>query len=872
MRGERHPVVLVVDDDPAILASLNRGLSRSGYVVILADSGQAALDAVEASTPDLVLLDIVMPGPADGYEVCRALRARSGMELTPIVFVTALDTDEDEARAFTAGGTAFFRKPFELADLVAEVEKHLETREVWTQAAVPESHWSDWVDPEAFARFKAYLLEARSGQAVADDVITDLTGSDVYELARLLNLPEAQIARHIGLFLDLPFLSRVNSSDLALGVLPPTYCERNLVVPIQASGDEVAVVLANPFNWELLETLNRTLWRGSKPQVSITSPDVVRQLFEDPADGLVHVPDAIAGEDGGAPAGEDVFRATNELLRAAVAERASDLHIEPKDRHTLIRFRIDGDMQDVRTLDRSLASKLISRFKALADMDIAERRKPQDGSVEVFIDSRRLKLRLATSATSDGETLVIRLLEPTQSSQPLERLGMDTAQVALLSSMANRHQGMILIVGPTGCGKSTTVFSLLSRVDGQTRSIISVEDPVEYRIPFANQQQVNDKAGVTFESLLRSAMRQDPDILFLGEVRDPFSAKASLDFASSGHLTVSTLHSANATTAIFRLERLGIARASMADSLLGIVAQKLVKKLCPHCKEVGPIELEERQILADFTDTIPEIVARPIGCRACRETGYLGREAVNEIMRFDAVLSEMVRAGASISRIRQFCVDRGDFMIYQHAVDKVRELSCSPHDVHQLVLLEEMRFREASDVRKTMGLDATNVGRAPAEALPEPAVRAPGPTLAAAPTVPPAERPGAASTGGPTVLLVEDDPVAQKIARGILTTGGFHVTTAADGVEALLALGHGDFDVVVSDINMPNLDGLKLLEMLMAKGMAVPVLFLTSEMSSEVEARVLSAGAADFIRKPINPEILMGRVKNALGRPRAATA
>ncbi len=668
MRKRKHPVILVVDDDQAILASLDRGLSRSGYEVILADCGEAALDAVQDSTPDLVLLDIVLPGSAESFELCKELRARSGMEGIPIVFFTTLDSNVDEAKGIEAGGTAFFRKPFELADLITEIEKHLETREAWPEAAVPDAHWSDWIDPEAFARFKTYLMNARSGQAVADDIMSNLPGSEVYELARLLNLPEAQVARHIGLFLDLPFQSRMSAADLALDLLPPAFCEKNLVIPVRAGEDEVAVVLANPFNWELLEILNRTLWRGSKPQISITSPDVVRQLFEDPAEGLVHVPDATM--DGGAPAGEDVFRATNELLRAAVAERASDLHFEPKDRHTLIRFRIDGDMQDVRTLDRSLASKLISRFKALADMDIAERRKPQDGSVEVFIDSRRLKLRLATSATSDGETLVIRLLEPTQSSQPLETLGMDAAQVAVLSSMANRHQGMILIVGPTGSGKSTTVFSLLSRVDGQTRSIISVEDPVEYRIPFANQQQVNEKAGVTFESLLRSAMRQDPDILFLGEVRDAFSAKASLDFASSGHLTVSTLHSANATTAIFRLERLGIARPSMADSLLGIVAQKLVKKLCPHCKEVGPIELEERQILSDFADTIPEIVARPIGCRACRETGYLGREAVNEIMRFDAALSEMVRAGASISRIRQFCVDRGDFMIYHHAVTR----------------------------------------------------------------------------------------------------------------------------------------------------------------------------------------------------------
>lgn len=645
-------------------------------------------------------------------------------------------------------------------------------------------------------------------------------------------------------------------------------------------------MLSNPFNWELLESLNHTMWRGDTPDVSITSPDVIDQLFENSEDELLRVPtfeeltnalDDETDEDDHNP----VTQLANELLRAAMAERASDIHIEPKDRHTLVRFRIDGDMQDIRTMDRVYASRLVSRFKALAAMDIAERRKPQDGSVEVFIEGARLKLRLATSATSDGESLVIRLLEPSKSAARLEHLGMATSQVELLTTMADRHQGVILLVGPTGSGKSTTIFSLLCRVDGSTRSIISVEDPVEYRIPFANQQEVNEKAGITFETLLRSVMRQDPDILFLGEIRDNFSAKAALDFASSGHLTISTLHSANSTSAIFRLERLGIDRASMADSLLGIVAQKLVKKLCPHCREVREISPVERDLLSGFTNNVPEAVGQPKGCPACRDTGYLGREAVNEILQFDPALAELVRSGASINHLRQFAVDRGDFMIYDHAMEKVRQLIFSPNDAYEMVLMEEMRFRQAMSARTTMGLGGSSAGQAAADSDTErQAEPAPSPPADTGAPPPPEASPAPAATSAvprpqnPTaeVLVVEDDKVTLLMVESILMRAGYAVTTATDGAAALLAFGQGNFDIVLSDLNMPNLGGMKLLELLISSGSEVPLIFLTSEKDSDVEGAALAAGAIDFIRKPVNPEVLLTRVRNGISRVRAVIA
>ena len=227
--------------------------------------------------------------------------------------------------------------------------------------------------------------------------------------------------------------------------------------------------------------------------------------------------------------GESVLRLADRLIVRSIVDRASDIHIEPKGQETVVRFRVDGDMREIISLQRDTSLMLVSRLKAMGGMDIAERRRPQDGVCEIKLDGRAFKLRLATTSTPDGESLIVRVLEPGASAKALEELGMTQNQVETMRAMASATQGLILVVGPTGSGKTTTIFSMLSQVDTRSRSLISVEDPVEYRIPFANQQQVNEKAGITFESLLKLAMRQDPDILFLGEVRDPFSAKASMD-------------------------------------------------------------------------------------------------------------------------------------------------------------------------------------------------------------------------------------------------------------------------------------------------------------------------------------------------------
>ena len=533
-----------------------------------------------------------------------------------------------------------------------------------------------WFLPD-FGKFKQSLLDRFPLSPEAKQQVSGTRVSDLYSIAGVLNQTASAFARTIAEHLGLPYVADVICLDTPSPLLSVQFSRWNRVAPVSNEEGQLAFLISNPFDWQLLDVLEKQ-FRAEGP---------LRLIVADPLHILSFLdkrPDRAQPEAGGETAArqplsvgnngeqeatqaistvvmEDVgpvteaeieqrpiVQVSNNILYRAVVERASDVHIEPKEKETLVRYRIDGDLRDIFHLKIQTGVMVISRLKALAGMDISERMKPQDGVLEILVGERMFKLRLATTSTPSGQSLIVRLLEPTAKPKDLRELGMKETQVATMKDFSTRSHGLILVVGPTGSGKTTTIYSFLSHVDTKLRSLISVEDPVEYRIANANQQQVNEKAGVTFDALLRSTVRQDPDILYLGEIRDSFSARISVDFASTGHLTISTLHTNNATTAIFRLERLGVTREVMVEALLGIVAQRLLKRLCPHCKRVAPITDKEIEILRPYTTEMPAQVAHPVGCPKCRE-GYFGREAVYEIIAFDQEVLDRVRSGMPIS-------------------------------------------------------------------------------------------------------------------------------------------------------------------------------------------------------------------------------
>ncbi|MBI4425508.1 MAG: Flp pilus assembly complex ATPase component TadA [Elusimicrobia bacterium] len=829
--------VLVVDDDEALRLLLERFLANAGYAVRVAASGQAGLEEARSWKPELILTDVMMPG-MDGYALCSRLQADPELAMSPVVFLTALDSERDRAAAVAAGGVDYVTKPLSKETLLGCVEKHLGKRRDWarlTSAATGRRS-------EGSGRFLAEL--AKRLAAPAELQLKLARGGDIYAAAPDLGMSLTQMAREAASFAGLEYLPHVNADTLEIGVLPAPFCRANGLLVVSRAPDRREFVVSNPFQSDLPDLL--APYAEGKPVLLVTEPHNLARLLKRPdreslSQLLRSDPDRVPVSD-----------VANNILESAVFERASDIHIEPKEGDTVVRFRIDGDMRELYTVRRETGLMLITRFKALADLDVAERRKPQDGAMQTMIDGRSFIVRLATTSTPSGESLVLRLLEPWARPKPLQELGMTETQVRHMMEFARRQHGLVLIAGPTGSGKTTTIYSLLQHIDCKNRSLISIEDPVEYRIPDANQQQIDEKAGLSFEALLKSSMRQDPDILFLGEVRDPYSAKMAIDFSSTGHLTISSLHTTNATTAIFRLERLGVPRGAMADSILGVIAQKLLKTLCVHCKGWGPPTTEERAMLAPFTQDIPERVARPTGCAKCSNRGYLGREGVYEVIKFYPEISEMIRGNEPISAIRSFAQGRGDFLVTDHAIEKVRAGVFPVDDVYKLVLLEESEYR-------TQGTEGERRVEEPWEA-PEP----PGPKPEESEELigkPLADAPAA---DGASILVVEDDEDTLRLLQRVLSNRGYRVTTASDGAEALLQLGRGRYDLLISDINMPNLDGLKLVEVVASKGVRTPVIFLTAQAGQDTEAKGLELGAADYIRKPVSKNVLLMRVRRAL--------
>ena len=844
MNKERKPLILCIDDDPNMLRLFERFLASSQYDVVTAESSLKGLEIVNSVKPNLILLDVMIP-VMDGYEVCSRLQSNDETAYIPVIFVTALDEEQDRIKAFSVGAAAYLVKPIQKDGLIRIVRKYITTETRWDELHEDAKSWHEMIQPAGFVQFREYLFNQLDLNPEKRYRYSSVPSSEIYSISKGLGTDNTHIAKLIAKFLKLPYAAHIDTQDVQLGVLPTPFCKLNHVVAVNDITHKMAFVLSNPFGWDLLDTLKRLSDSPQTLKLIISTPENIDMLFESASSEtfkespVVHYErksvkpaiSTVADLSEAEIKKQPIVNISNSIIHTAVSERASDIHIEPKVADTIVRFRIDGDLRKVFTLRKSTAMKLISRFKVLAGLDIAEKRKPQDGAFAAIMNDRTFNLRLSTTYTPNGESLVMRLLEPYTKPKDLRELGMTDDGVNAMIQMANQTSGLVLIVGPTGSGKTTTIYSLLHKIDYKARSVMSIEDPVEYRIPFANQQQVNEKVGVTFESLLKTVVRQDPDVLFMGEVRDAYSAGIAMDFASTGHLTITTLHTTNATSAIFRFERLGIDRGIMADTMIGVVAQRLLKKLCSHCKEIKSISNQEEDLLSSFTDDVPSQVAHPVGCPRCNDTGYYGRQAVYEILRFDSQISEMVRSGIPISEIRSFARKRGDCLMSTDGLEKVRDLIFPLKEVFDRVLVEDIELKKQTP-------------RSP----PKKAIE-----------------PGTETKSHASILIVDDDEDTRKLIVRFLESQGYRVTVSEDGIEALLFLGREKFDLIISDINMPNLDGFKLLEMVSQKGIDIPVIFLTSRTSPKDEEKGLQLGAVDYINKPIKKEILRLRVQRVLG-------
>jgi general secretion pathway protein E len=472
---------------------------------------------------------------------------------------------------------------------------------------------------------------------------------------------ESQILRALADHLKLPLLEREAYPEkpvLMEGVSMP-FLRKHAVLPIQMEGGRVTVVVNDPLNLPLLNTLGAyfdeieiNLCLGRREEI-LNALDRLYGAAAREAEALSR------GENGGVmgPEGfEDdlehlkglaqeapIIRLVNVTISRSLDMRASDIHFEPFEHNFKIRYRVDGVLYDLDQHPKTMQAAIISRLKLMANLNIAERRLPQDGRIKIKFGNRQTDIRVSTSPTIYGESVVLRLLAQETAEYQLDKLGMNPDQLVILEDLIERPFGIILVTGPTGSGKTTTLYSVLKNINSSTKKIITVEDPVEYQIDGINQIQVKPQIGLTFASALRSLVRQDPDVLLIGEIRDKETADIAIESALTGHLVLSTLHTNDAPGAITRLRDLGIESFLMADSMLAVIAQRLVRLLCPSCRTPYEARDVDRnrllQVIADLPEKITLHQAK--GCDRCGHTGFKGRQAIFEVMS----ITESVRSG-----------------------------------------------------------------------------------------------------------------------------------------------------------------------------------------------------------------------------------
>ena len=360
----------------------------------------------------------------------------------------------------------------------------------------------------------------------------------------------------------------------------------------------------------------------------------------------------------------------NSILIRAYNSNASDIHIEPFETHTSVRMRMDGVICDFMTLQKNIHNSLIARIKILGDLDIAERRVPQDGHFRINIEGVNLNVRVSVIPTVFGEKAVLRLLASASSIDHMGTFGMTDRNYEIVKKMLQSPNGIIYLTGPTGSGKSTTLYMILEELSKRSVNISTIEDPVEKNVAKLNQMQVNNVAGLTFEVGLRALLRQDPDIIMVGETRDSETASISVRAAITGHLVLSTLHTNDAASSVVRLVDMGVEPYMIASSLVGIVAQRLVRKVCPFCATTGPMTPEEEAIAGVHFD----MIKHPVGCRQCNNTGYKGRISIHEILVIDKNVRSMITKGASVEEIKEYAInEQGMSTLKKSALELVEQ-------------------------------------------------------------------------------------------------------------------------------------------------------------------------------------------------------
>jgi type IV pilus assembly protein PilB len=543
---------------------------------------------------------------------------------------------------------------------------------------------------------QGYILPEQLEMALKEQTATNLRIGEI--LVKNGWVTEKDLAQAISKQTKYPLvsLSMFRPMQEAIDTIPESMARRLEVVPlsIDANANKLTIAISDPFNILALDEIR--MITGMDLDIMITTLSDIKRAIEsfysvkssiDRA--LIEVVEEestefdLSREEAVSIDDAPVVKLVNTILGQAVESGASDVHVEPFENETRVRYRIDGVLFDMLTFPKHLHPPVSSRIKIMSGMDIAEKRHPQDGRILLRAEGRRIDIRVSSLPAIYGEKLVMRLLDQATAMVGLEKLGLDPEEKVALDKIIKLPYGIILVTGPTGSGKSTTLYSILQTLNSYDVNITTVEDPVEYTIAGVNQVQINEKAGLTFDTVLRSILRQDPDIILVGEMRDTETAQLAVRAALTGHLVLSTLHTNDAPSSIIRMVDMGIPPFLVSSSVVAVMAQRLVRKLCPSCKVPYelPQDVAESLGLDGFTT-----VYKPVGCDECRGTGYRGRTAIFEIMQMSEEIRRAVMTGATSDDLRAMAIRQGMRALRVSGAKKVKDGITSADEVLSVTL------------------------------------------------------------------------------------------------------------------------------------------------------------------------------------------
>jgi type IV pilus assembly protein PilB len=624
--------------------------------------------------------------------------------------------------------------------------------------------------------------------------------------------------------------------------------EKGKAIPLEITGEEVTICMANPLDMELIRRLEfiiqrkvRTAIAGEKQILEALKSKIdypgdldfdelltVKEplKIKNEEDGSKHLESNITKDDITTPT---VVKLVNKIFAASVQQGASDIHITPESSQLLVRIRVDGILRDFAEVPSDLVNPIIARIKILCGMDITERRLPQDARLRLKTNSGQRDLRISTVPTAYAEDIVIRVLSSDLGNLSLETLGMPETIKKRFCSLLKTSSKIHLVTGPTGSGKTSTLYAgLLYLRDGTTR-IVTIEDPIEYRMAGVSQIQVNSKIDMTFAAALRSVLRQDPDVVLVGEIRDSETAITATQVSQTGHLVLSTLHTNNAIAAITRLKDLGIQPFLISSSLGSVIAQRLVRKLCKHCKTPSNKEQIERAAKLGINTTK---LASSKGCEECGETGYKGRQGVYSFLEISQEISRAIHQDAGEAEIEKLARKHGYISLEEAGLKLVEEGITTLSELERVVgLLEEEEEVQTEIIKAVVAKDPGVIQKR-------------------------------------KLLLVDDDADLRSLYSHILKMQMFDVSQAVDGQSALEAVYERIPDVIVLDLMMPKMNGKEVLERLRANPQTrnIPVLMLTASASEDAELDSLKVGADDFVSKASRTEVIVARINRLLNR------